>query len=73
MKKTLQDTQEEYRQAIIKAIEKSSMSQNEIAKRVGTYGSLLSAWSNGKRSLKVEYQDKLAELLGVRLIVAVVE
>lgn len=54
---------------VIAAIESAEISRYEIAKQTGVSQAALSRFVNGTRSLTIESLDKLAECLGIRLVV----
>ncbi len=53
---------------ILSAIESSSLSRYEIAKRAGVTEASLSRFVNGKTTLSIESIEKIAPVLGLELV-----
>ncbi len=58
-----------FSESLRRAIEQSSMSRYEIAKRSGISQAALSLYVNGKAGLSTNTIDQLAPVLGLRLVV----
>jgi transcriptional regulator with XRE-family HTH domain len=54
---------------IREAVEKSGLTRYRIAKELGLAESTMSRFMNGKRGLSLDNIDRLAELLGLEIVV----
>ena len=64
----LSELQREFESAVAEDAKESDLTQTELAKRCGWHQAHLSLWLSGKAPIPAKHLEKLAEVVGVKIV-----